>query len=89
MLVTLSNYPHTDDKIEQEVARGRCELFIQTLEESKHTKTPLEVRARADGMVHQPANTTPDGVCADYPRLRAVLRSGVGFDNLDLAGWGA
>ena len=89
MLVILSNFPHTDDKIEQEVARGRCELFIQTLDESKTSKTPLEIRARADGMVHHPANTTPDGAFADYPKLRALLRSGVGFDNLDVAGWGA
>jgi lactate dehydrogenase-like 2-hydroxyacid dehydrogenase len=49
---------------------------------------PPEVRASADAILHFPANTNVDGSPGDYPRVRAVLRSGVGFDKLDLAAWG-
>ena len=46
------------------------------------------MRQSADAIIHFPPNTNVDGSPSDYPRVRAVVRSGVGFDALDLAGWG-
>jgi D-3-phosphoglycerate dehydrogenase/C-terminal binding protein len=88
MLVILSNFPHADDAIERKVAAGRCELFIQRLDAAKDQPIPADVRARADGIAHYPAGTVPDGPITDYVRVRAVSRSGVGFDRLDLEGFG-
>ena len=53
-------------------------------------KAPLSRMSAGDGLiVYSPRNTFPDGEPAHYPKVRALLRSGVGFDKLDLKAWGA
>src|SRR4051812_30384634 len=47
-----------------------------------------ELAAAADGVIN--ATAVHDiGPVAQYPRCRIVVRMGVGYDNLDLAAWGA
>jgi D-3-phosphoglycerate dehydrogenase/C-terminal binding protein len=47
-----------------------------------------EVAAAADGIVNGTA-VHDVGPVSQYPRCRIIVRMGVGYDNLDLAAWGA
>jgi D-3-phosphoglycerate dehydrogenase/C-terminal binding protein len=88
MRILLSHFVHPDVSLEQEAARGAAELIVQPGGNGTWEPVPPEVRASADAILHFPANTNVDGSPGDYPRVRAVLRSGVGFDKLDLTAWG-
>jgi D-3-phosphoglycerate dehydrogenase/C-terminal binding protein len=88
MRIILSQFVHPDASLELAVLNGRGDLFAQEGRPGAWTPVPPEIRADAEGMIHYPANTTVDGSPEDYPRLRALVRSGVGFDSLDLAAWG-
>lgn len=89
-LLLLSHFPHADAGFEREVAGTRAELFVQTRAEARAgVAVPPEIRAHAEAIAHYPADTAVDGEPADYPRVRAVLRSGVGFDAVRPEAWGA
>jgi D-3-phosphoglycerate dehydrogenase/C-terminal binding protein len=88
MLVVLSQFPHPDDRLERRVALGRCELYVQRVEKAATEPIPKSVHMRADAIVHYPAGTTIEGKPSDWPNVRAVLRSGVGFDRIDIKAWG-
>lgn len=88
MLVVLSQFPHGAPDLERRAAKGRCELYIQTMDRAKFEPIPASVRAKANAIVHYPAGTRIEGKPAGWPSVRAVLRSGVGYDLIDLAGWG-
>lgn len=89
VLIVLSHFTHADDAIERAALAGRAELFVQPAATAAANPLPMEVRRRADAIIHFHSGTSPDGTPADYPNVRALLRSGVGFDKLDLAAWGA
>jgi len=88
MLIVLSHFTHPDDAIERAALDGRAELYVQPFAEAARKPLPMEVRQRADAIIHFHSATQPDGSPADYPRVRALLRSGVGFDRLELKAWG-
>jgi D-3-phosphoglycerate dehydrogenase/C-terminal binding protein len=88
MQIVLSHFPHPDDALERAAVEGEAALFVQSGPFGAWPAVPAQMRAAADGMVHYPSNTTVDGSPKDYPRLKALVRSGVGFDALDLEGWG-
>ena len=86
--ILLSHFVYPDDALEREAARGDAELIVQPSRDGAWDPLPAEVRAKADAIIHFPPNTVVDGSPSDYPRVRALLRSGVGFDAIDLASWG-
>jgi D-3-phosphoglycerate dehydrogenase/C-terminal binding protein len=86
--VVLSNFPHPDDALEREAAAGEAELFVQKRGADGWPPLPTAIRAGAEGMIHFPPNTQVDGSPDEYVKLRGLVRSGVGFDNLDLEAWG-
>jgi lactate dehydrogenase-like 2-hydroxyacid dehydrogenase len=89
-LLLLSHFPHADAAFEHEVARGRAELFVQTRADARAgVLVPPAIRSRVDAIAHYPADTAVDGEPADYPSVRAVLRSGVGADAVRAEAWGA
>jgi phosphoglycerate dehydrogenase-like enzyme len=88
MLLVLSQFPHGDPGLERRAAKGRCELYLQTMNEAKAKPIPAAIRAKAAAIVHYPAGTSIEGKPADWPNVRAVLRSGVGYDLIDLKAWG-
>jgi lactate dehydrogenase-like 2-hydroxyacid dehydrogenase len=88
MRVLLSHFVHGDESLEREAA-GDAELVVQRGVPGAWAPIPLDVRGSVDGMIHFPPNTNVDGSPREYGRLRALVRSGVGFDALDLAAWGA
>lgn len=88
MRIVLSHFVHPDDSLERAVLKGQGDLFVQAGPIGAWEPLPQEVRATAEGVIHYPPNTTLDGSPDDYPRLRALVRCGVGFDAIDLAAWG-
>lgn len=94
MLIALSHFTHEDDatierQVLAEMTGGKGQIHLQHAKTAAANPIPAEVRANADAVLHFFANTNIDGSPAEYPKVRAVLRSGVGFDNLDLKAWGA
>ena len=51
--------------------------------------SPLDVAAMVDGVINYSATELLGADPAAFARCRVAVRAGVGFDNLDLAGWGA
>ena len=88
MLIVLSHSIHKSDALERREADGRAEFFWQPYNGGVTAPLPADVRRRAAAIIHFAANSAIDGTPSDYPRVRAVLRSGVGFDKIDLAAWG-
>lgn len=88
MLIVLSHFTHRDDALERAQAPD-VEFFTQPAATAADNPVPAAVRQRADAIIHYAANTAPDGAAADWPSCRALLRSGVGFDRIDLAAWGS
>jgi len=88
-LVILSHFTHKEPDLEREVVGERAQLYVQPVAAALENPVPSEVRRSADAILHFAANRAIDGAPEDYPKVRAVLRSGVGFDNIDIGGWGA
>jgi lactate dehydrogenase-like 2-hydroxyacid dehydrogenase len=88
-LVILSHFTHKEPDLEHEVAGDRADLYVQPVATALDDPVPQEMRRSADAILHFAANRAIDGAPEDYPKVRAVLRSGVGFDNIDVRAWGA
>jgi phosphoglycerate dehydrogenase-like enzyme len=88
-LVILSHLHHKDAALEHEIASGRAELYVQPFATGLENPVPVEVRGAAEAILHFSASRAIDGAPEEYPKVRAVLRSGVGFDNVDIRAWGA
>ena len=88
-LVILSHFTHKEPDLEREIAGERAELHVQPVATALDDPVPPGMRRRAEAILHFAANRAVDGAPEDYPKVRAVLRSGVGFDNIDVRGWGA
>ena len=88
MLIVLSHFTYEDDALERAQAPD-VEFFTQPAATAVALPVPPAVRQRADAIIHYASNTVPDGSVTDWPSCRALVRSGVGFDRIDLAAWGA
>ena len=88
MRILLSQFRHPDDSLERQAVGSGVELIVQTPTEGGWTPLPAELRQTIDGIIHSPPNTDVDGSPEDYPRVRALVRAGVGFDGLDIEAWG-
>jgi len=86
--ILLSHFVYPDDALEREAARGDAELIVQPQRDGAWDPLPAATKQEADAIIHYPPNTIVDGSTRDYPRVRALVRSGVGFDAIDLAAWG-
>ncbi len=85
MNVLLLTFGYDDDAVlERKLARGRASLHMFR----RGQKAPAALCAKADAIVHYSAVEPMQAAPAAFPRCRIVVRSGVGFDNVDLAGWG-
>ncbi|MHB2166190.1 C-terminal binding protein [Alsobacter sp. R-9] len=76
--------PDADDDLERRVAAGRATIH-------RHVSGPVpdDLRAKADALVVYSAGNTLGHPPEAFPRCRIVVRLGVGYDNIDLAAWGA
>ena len=88
MRILLSHCMHADPELEAGVAADRAEIVVQRGLPGAYEPVAETLRAAIDGIVHYPGNTEVDGGPDAYPQVRALLRSGVGFDGLDIEAWG-
>jgi lactate dehydrogenase-like 2-hydroxyacid dehydrogenase len=89
VLIVLSHYRNPADDIEKEAAAAAgVDLHFHRTTIADPAPLPVEVRRKAVGIIHYPANVLVDGTPDDYPKLKALMRYGVGFDNIDTALWG-
>ncbi len=90
MLLVLSHYRNPADDIEREAAAAAgIDLHIHRTTVADPVPLPPEIRRQAHGIIHYPANVLVDGTPDEYPKLKALMRYGVGFDNVDTALWGS
>lgn len=95
MLILFSHFTPGDDALverqtlHEHPAGAGAEIHVQVSKTAAQNPIPPALRAKADAIIHFYANADIDGSPAEYPKVRAVLRAGVGFDNLDLKTWGA
>ena len=89
MRIVLSHFVHPDDALEREAANGAGGPYSCRAGPIGAWQ-PLPARCARDSRRHHPLS-------AEYDRgrrrrrvsaLRGLVRSGVGFDNIDLAAWG-
>jgi len=65
------------------------EFIVQRTPPGGVTPVPPEALASVDAVINYSATQVVGSSPAAFARARIAVRAGVGFDNLDLAGWGA
>lgn len=86
----LVNYLHPDDALEREVAAARgAHIDVLRTERGNASAIPPDLAAQADALVSYAAVARIGLPPEAFPRVRCVLRSGVGFDTIDIAAWAA
>ena len=84
MRILLSQFRYPDDRLERQTLGREGELIVQTGSGVAWSTMPDDVRASIDGIIHSPPGTDVDGRPSDYPNARALVRSGVGYDGLEI-----
>lgn len=83
--IVLVHYANEDEPdLERRVAAGRARLHMH-----RSGPIPDELRSAADALIVYSAGNTLGWPPEAFPKVRAVVRLGVGYDTIDLAGWGA
>ena len=89
MRLLLLNFGYEDDAVMERAIAG-ADVTIDMRRATPgmpQTLTPAET-AEVDGLITYSPNAPIWAAPAAFPRCRVVLRSGVGFDNVDIAAWG-
>jgi D-3-phosphoglycerate dehydrogenase/C-terminal binding protein len=85
----LVNFLHGDEVIERETAKRRgVHVDILRANGPIASVIPRELAAQADGLISFSAMCKIELPLDAFPRVRAVLRSGVGYDTIDTEAWG-
>lgn len=86
----LVNYLHADDGFERKVAAEHgAHLDIFRPVGGKPSEVPAGIAAEAEGLISYSAVQKIALPPEAFPKVRCVLRSGVGYDTIDGAAWGA
>ena len=86
----LVNYLHADEAFERKVAAEHgAHIDIIRSAGGKPSEIPADLAAAAEGLISYSA-VQKIGLPLDaFPKVRCVLRSGVGYDTIDGVAWGA
>jgi len=86
----LVNYLHADESFERKVAAEHgAHLDIFRPAGGKPSEVPAGIAAEAEGLCSYSAVQKIALPPEAFPKVRCVLRSGVGYDTIDGAAWGA
>jgi lactate dehydrogenase-like 2-hydroxyacid dehydrogenase len=86
----LVNYLHADEAFERAVAAERkAHIDILRASGAVASVIPPELAAQADGLISYSAVCRISLPLEAFPKVRCVLRSGVGYDTIDGPAWGA
>ena len=89
MKIFCANWQAADDA-ELELAHyPDIEFILQRTPPGSLTPVEAEALADADAVINYSATQHVGAKPAQFAKARVAVRAGVGFDNLDLAGWGA
>ncbi len=87
MRLLLANYTHDDPTLERQWAGPDVTVDVHRWPDGG--PLPIEAVRAADGIVTYSANAPITLPLEEFRRARVIVRSGVGFDNLDGKAWGA
>lgn len=86
----LVNYLHGDEAFERAVAaEHKAHVDILRANGAVASVIPPELAAQADGLISYSAVCKITLPLEAFPKVRCVLRSGVGYDTIDGVAWGA
>lgn len=86
----LVNYLYASDEFEKKVAsEHKAHIDILRAVGGKPSEIPPKLAAQADGLISYSAVAKIMLPLEAFPKVRCVLRSGVGFDTIDGPAWGA
>jgi D-3-phosphoglycerate dehydrogenase/C-terminal binding protein len=89
MEILLLHFAYDDDAVlERKLARRRANLHVLRNRPGDPVVPPASLCARLDGAINYSTAATLGHPAKAFPRCRIVVRSGVGFENVDLAEWG-
>ena len=86
----LVNFLYASDEFELKLAKSRkANITILRAVGGKASEIPAALAAKADGLISYSAVARIMLPPSAFPRVRCVLRSGVGYDTIDGVTWGA
>ncbi|MCX5494049.1 C-terminal binding protein [Kaistia dalseonensis] len=81
-------YPPENEEL-RKLFGGKVDFDIDPIPTDPAYRIARERSAAADALINCSATHLVPADLDDFERVRIVVREGVGYDNLDLAGWGA
>jgi hypothetical protein len=84
-----ANWQAADDAELEREPFPDVEFILQRTPPGSLTPVPPEALARADAVINYSATQHVGGNPDAFARAKIAVRAGVGFDNLDVAGWSA
>jgi D-3-phosphoglycerate dehydrogenase/C-terminal binding protein len=87
--ILVSAFTREDADVELAAAGDAAVLDIVRIAPGAATPLPPDLCARADAIAHTTATQPLSATSQDCPRCKIVIRNGVGYDNIDIAAWGA
>jgi len=89
MHLLLANFNYDDDAtLERKLIGRRATMHLLRGKPGRPVDIPRSLAARADGVINYTAVEGLSLPPSAFAKCRIVVRSGVGFDNVDLAAWG-
>ena len=89
MDIILANFINDDGAaLEHRLAAGRAKLHVH-FDDPSNPVLPDELCRIADAIILYSAGRPLGREPSEFPRCKVLVREGVGYDTVDLAGWGA
>jgi D-3-phosphoglycerate dehydrogenase/C-terminal binding protein len=89
MKILCANWQADDDAVLERERFPGIDFILQRTAPGSVEPVPASALAEADAVVNYSATQLVGAKPTDFARARIAVRAGVGFDNLDLVGWGA
>jgi phosphoglycerate dehydrogenase-like enzyme len=87
--ILCANWQAADDAELERQHYPDVEFILQRTPPGSLTPVTAPALREADAVINYSATQHVGGAPADFAKVRVAVRAGVGFDNLDVAGWGA
>ena len=89
MKILCANWQAADDAELEHAHYPDIEFILQRTPAGSITPVAPAALAEADAVINYSATQFVGATPDEFAKARVAVRAGVGFDNLDLAGWGA
>ncbi|MDB5523396.1 MAG: hydroxyacid dehydrogenase [Rhizobium sp.] len=89
MKILCANWQAADDAALEKEHYPNIEFILQRTAPGSLEPVPASALAEADALINYSATQHVGAKPADFAKAKVAVRAGVGFDNLDIHGWGA